>query len=1038
MLTSVMFFSTGSGPGAGVVYRRIADLARWAEADGMTRIWLPERHFVEFGAVHSAPAVLAAALAGATQSIRLAAGSVVAPLHDPVRIAEEWSVVDNLSGGRVDLAFAPGWRAEDFALAPDRYADRHRTLEECARAMRRLWRGEALERRAGDGRPVAIRTQPRPIQPELPLWITAARNPETFKLAGALGANLLTYLIDLGLKGLGARIADYRASRAAAGHDPRAGLVTVMLHTHLAESGAEARARACRPYIESVLRNRELLDSHTTTLLSEARVREIADAQFDRMFERLSLVGSIEAGAGLVVRLAALGVDEIACLIDFIDDFDIVECGLPALSQLVGRMHPPRTRRAIPTGDTGSQRDVSHHDADEFYSYIESIGGHYGPAFRGIQTIAVAEDHAEIVLALPGGASAPDPILVDAVVSTAHVFALSPALRGSMRPLALPTAIERLQLEVARADRYRVIAHERARGAEAATFDMRIETADGALVAKLDRVTFKRLPLTSGDPRAIVARATLHRLAWTRLDTHAPIRPITWVAFCAEDADAAALAEALATTSVSGAPAALVVPQRGPWLFGDREAPRTATLRALEAIAQLRAERRVECIVVLVRGAHSLPGDGFLPDPAAAAAWAAAGSVRAVPGRAPVRVLDVSPGACPFDVALALRAFVASDAPAMVAARAGALHAPGLAPLGTAVARREPGAAGRVLVTGGHGHLGTILTDWLLEDGAREVVALSRGGRRWRSRAHPTGGRIVDLRGDVAALPAAPDAVLDRPFDAIFHLAGTDPGDATDAATIDAVFAPKVDGLLALAERAAVTGAGGPLVLFASSAALVGATGQPAYAAANAAAVATAAHVRAHTGLAVSALAIDPVRGVGMAGGSGVADSLSARAIMPLDVATALRAVGLAITAGLQDVAIVVPGNHGTEETASMAPAIAPAPSDASVLPDLDGLDEPTLVREVLERIRREVAEILEVPSEEVDTRANLYDVGFDSVMALELRNTLVQKYGVEVRLASLMEAQCLEDVARAVLPALARLRDDRPAQTAPATDIFL
>jgi aryl carrier-like protein len=107
------------------------------------------------------------------------------------------------------------------------------------------------------------------------------------------------------------------------------------------------------------------------------------------------------------------------------------------------------------------------------------------------------------------------------------------------------------------------------------------------------------------------------------------------------------------------------------------------------------------------------------------------------------------------------------------------------------------------------------------------------------------------------------------------------------------------------------------------------------------------------------------------------------------------------------------------------------------VLPELD---EPALLREVLERIRREVAEILEVLPEEVDTRANLYDVGFDSVMALELRNTLMQKHSVEVGLAPLMEAQCLEDVARAILPALARLRDDRPAAAgvAPVTEIVL
>jgi phthiocerol/phenolphthiocerol synthesis type-I polyketide synthase D len=1038
MLMSVMFFSTGSGPAADVVYRRIADIARLADADGMKRIWLPERHFVEFGAIHPAPAVLAAALTGSTRSIRLAAGSVVAPLHDPIRVAEAWSVVDNLSGGRVDLALAPGWRAEDFALAPDRYADRHRILEESASSIRQLWRGEALYRRLGDGRSVAIRTEPRPIQPELPLWITAARNPETFKLAGTLGANLLTYLVDLGLEGLSARIGDYRAARAAAGHNPRAGLVTVMLHTHLAASTADAHARARGPYIASVLRNRALLDSHAAGSLSEAQAGEIAAAQFDRIFERLSLVGSIQSGESLVMRLAELGVDEIACLIDFVEDFDTVERGLPVLSQLVALTRTPRTRREQPIGEKVSRCDVSRHSAAEFYAYIESIGGHYGPSFRSIETIELTENCADVVLALPGGASAPDPILVDAAISTAHAFALRPALRASMRPLALPIGIGRLRLESVRADRYRVRARELARDAETATFEMDIETADGAPVGNLERVAYKRIPLTSADPRIICARATFHCLTWTCLDQLGHVRPVTWTVDDDDNSNPTPLAQALAATFVPGTQAALIVTQHSPWRYGDREAPRAATLHVLASIAQLRAERRVEWIVVVVRGAHSLPSDGFLPDPAAAAAWAAAGSVRAVPGRAPVRVLDVSPDASPLEVARALSAFVVLDAPPMAAARAGTLFVPSLAPMAPPAARRELGPLDRVLVTGGHGHLGTILTDWLLEDGTREAVALSRSGPRWRSLANPNSGHIVDLKGDVAAIGNALDTVLRGPFDAIFHLAGTDLGDANDATAIDAVFAPKFDGLLALAEHAVATGTRGPLFLFASSAALVGATGQPAYAAANAASVAAAAHVRSHSHLEVLALALDPVRGVGMAGSSNVADSLAARAIVPLDLLTALRAVGLAMAGSLDNVAIVTPGNHGTKGLDSAVVAVAAAPSGPSMLPILRGLDKSTGLLEIIERIRREVADILEVPPEEVDTRANLYDIGFDSVMALELRNSLSQKYGVEVGLVALMEAQCLEDVAHAILPALARMFDDRLTPVEPATDIVL
>ena len=81
------------------------------------------------------PSVTSAALAMVTERIALRAGSVVAPLHHPLRIAEEWSVVDNLSAGRVGLSLASGWNPVDFALRPEAYADRQGSLEAAAHSV---------------------------------------------------------------------------------------------------------------------------------------------------------------------------------------------------------------------------------------------------------------------------------------------------------------------------------------------------------------------------------------------------------------------------------------------------------------------------------------------------------------------------------------------------------------------------------------------------------------------------------------------------------------------------------------------------------------------------------------------------------------------------------------------------------------------------------------------------------------------------------------------------------------------------------------
>src|SRR5882724_4150589 len=114
---SLFFFASGTDRPA-EQYRLLLEAARFADAEGFSAVWTPERHFHEFGAPFADPAVTGAAVAAVTQRVEVRAGSVVLPLHDPLRVAESWAMVDQLSGGRAGLAFASGWNAHDFVLAP--------------------------------------------------------------------------------------------------------------------------------------------------------------------------------------------------------------------------------------------------------------------------------------------------------------------------------------------------------------------------------------------------------------------------------------------------------------------------------------------------------------------------------------------------------------------------------------------------------------------------------------------------------------------------------------------------------------------------------------------------------------------------------------------------------------------------------------------------------------------------------------------------------------------------------------------------------
>lgn len=118
---SVMFFAAENAHGD--PYSLVIEAARRADAAGFEAVWLPERHFDRFGGPYPNPAVLAAAVTQVTSRIRIRAGSVILPLHDPLEVAEAWAMVDLLSRGRVDMAFGSGWNPNDFALSPDTFAD---------------------------------------------------------------------------------------------------------------------------------------------------------------------------------------------------------------------------------------------------------------------------------------------------------------------------------------------------------------------------------------------------------------------------------------------------------------------------------------------------------------------------------------------------------------------------------------------------------------------------------------------------------------------------------------------------------------------------------------------------------------------------------------------------------------------------------------------------------------------------------------------------------------------------------------------------
>ncbi len=343
---SLLYFASANREGERDKYRLMREGAKFADNNGFTAIWTPERHFHPFGGLFPNPAVTGAALAAMTEHVQIRAGSVVLPIQDPIRVAEAWSVIDNLSDGRVGVGFASGWHPDDFVFAPENYRNRKAVLRERIDTVRQLWRGETLKAKGGIGQDVDVTLYPTPIQPELPIWMTAAGSPETFALAGELGAGVLTHLLGQTPEQLREKIAVYRRAYREHGH-PGEGCVSLMVHTYVAGDLASLRDKVREPFCEYLRTSAELTRSFVDALnvpvdfdlneMSQDDVNDLISQAFDRYTGNWGLFGTVDTCLDKVHELAEYGVDEVACLVDFGMAYEDVMEGLELLEEVKQR-----------------------------------------------------------------------------------------------------------------------------------------------------------------------------------------------------------------------------------------------------------------------------------------------------------------------------------------------------------------------------------------------------------------------------------------------------------------------------------------------------------------------------------------------------------------------------------------------------------------------------------------------------------------------------------------------------------------------------
>lgn len=220
------------------VIKEQMELMYEAETLGFDSVWPAEHHFTEYGYCAS-PQISLAAVAARTKRIRLGTGVVVLPFHNPVRVAEDFAFLDLMSDGRVDLGIGRGYQPieyKGFGLG-DKQAISREVFDEEITLIRKCWTEDRVTFRGKHYQVEDLMVRPKPLQKPHPPVYMACLSPDTFKLAGKYGFNvLMSGAFGLSPEGAKQGIADYRAARKEAGLNPAAGLVALLLKVYVGDT----------------------------------------------------------------------------------------------------------------------------------------------------------------------------------------------------------------------------------------------------------------------------------------------------------------------------------------------------------------------------------------------------------------------------------------------------------------------------------------------------------------------------------------------------------------------------------------------------------------------------------------------------------------------------------------------------------------------------------------------------------------------------------------------------------------------------------
>jgi alkanesulfonate monooxygenase SsuD/methylene tetrahydromethanopterin reductase-like flavin-dependent oxidoreductase (luciferase family) len=293
------------GPGVPDRYAEVLQLADAVEAGGLSTLWIAEHHF-QPGGVCPSPPVLLAACGQRTKRIRLGVLVSVLPFHRPIELAEQYAMVDRLTGGRLNLGVGSGYiplEFEGFGVDPETKRERFdRNLETLLAALD----GAEVRSEGPNAKPVRLNVLPLQ-RPHPPIWIAVQRR-EAIPFVARRGVSLalVPYATVANREELGRQIREFRSSLPPG----QAAEVAVAVHLYAGDHVDRARA-ALQRYLDARLA--------TQSAFYQAKVRQDPRHANAATIESsgFAVFGPAAEVAERLRAFAAIGVDELLGIFDF-------------------------------------------------------------------------------------------------------------------------------------------------------------------------------------------------------------------------------------------------------------------------------------------------------------------------------------------------------------------------------------------------------------------------------------------------------------------------------------------------------------------------------------------------------------------------------------------------------------------------------------------------------------------------------------------------------------------------------------------------